>query len=228
MKNQLELFGIPFQLYNEKQIYHASCDFLEEPALYTVSFVSAEQCSSIAEAKEQLKNNEQIIWMAGDDAVRSLFPKKERHELMEFSVQQYVMHMCEYAADMGLDICFLMEDEKDLDIVTSGIRKAFPYLAMHGLSWQDMKSPEMMINEINSIAPEILILGVHSGEIRRYLEVDRTKTNARLCISVGKILVDEMSKKTKLFHTITRSRMLKKRLQKYSLKEQEQNEHNQR
>ena len=36
--------------------------------------------------------------------------------------------------------------------------------------------------------------------------------------------MDEMSKKKKLFHTITMSRALKKRLRKYSIKEHEQDE----
>ena len=36
--------------------------------------------------------------------------------------------------------------------------------------------------------------------------------------------MDEMSKKNKLFHTITMSRVLKKRLHKYSKKEQKKNE----
>ena len=79
---------------------------------------------------------------------------------------------------------------------------------------------EMMINEINSIAPEILILGVHAGEMRRFMECDRRRTNARLCVCVGNLLIDEMSKKKKMFHTITMSRRLKKRLRKYSIKEQ--------
>lgn len=224
MNNQGKLFGIPFQIYSEQQAYQESCDFLEEPALYTISFIGAEQCGVMADAKETLKQNPQMIWLPGDDAVRSLFSKKERHEKMEFSVQNYIMKMCEYAADMGLDICFLMENGKELDFVTSGIRKTYPYLAIHGICLNDMQSSEMMINEINSIAPEILILCVHAGELRRYLECDRNKTNARLCICVGQLLMDEMSKKQKLFHTITMSRVLKQRLHKYSLKEQKKDE----
>lgn len=220
MKESQTLFGIPFQLYSEQQLYHASCDFLEEPALYTVAFVAAEQCGVLAEADKQLKQSEQIIWLAGDDAVRKLFPKKERHEVEGFSICNYTMKLCEYAADMGLDICFLMEERKDVETAIDEIRKIYPYLSIHGLCLDDMMSAEMMINEINSIAPEILILGVHAGEMRRFMECDRRRTNARLCVCVGNLLIDEMSKKKKMFHTITMSRRLKKRLRKYSIKEQ--------
>lgn len=216
MKSQLKLFDIPFNICNEQQLYQESCDFLEEFALYTIFFVAAEQCIYMSEANEQIISKEQTIWVPGDDALRSLLPKRERHDLGDFSVRRYIMQMCEYAVDMGLDICFLMENEKDLDFVIHGVRKSFPYLAIHGLHLEMMQSAEMMVNEINSIAPEILILGIHTGELRRYMEYDRTKTNARLCICVGNLLIDEMSKKNKLFHTITMSRRLKKRLHKYS------------
>lgn len=221
MSEQLRKFGIPFRIYNKDQIFQVSCDWLEEPALYTVFFVTAKQCIPLSEAKALLDKREQIIWIPGDEAVCSLFSKKERHEMLELSVEGYIMNICEYAADMGLDICFLMEDKTELEFVTEGIRKNYPYLAIHGLTLDSMNSAEMMINEINSIAPEILIMGVHTSEIRRYLEYDRNKTNARLCICVGNLLITEMSKKHKMLHTITMSRVLKKQLHKYnSMKEQ--------
>lgn len=219
--NQLELFGIPFHICSEWQLYQESCDFLEEPALYTIFFVAAEQCIYLSEAKELIKRNEQAVWIPGDDALRSLIPKRERHDLTDFSVFGYIMQMCEYAADMGFDICLLMEDEKSLEFVMNGVRNSYPYLAIHGLHSAAMKSSEMLVNEINSIAPEILILGSRTSELRRYIEYDRKKTNARLCICVGNLLTDEMSKKNKLFHTITMSRKLKKHLRKYGKKEQE-------
>ncbi len=221
MSEQLRKFGIPFRIYNKEQIFQVSRDWLEEPALYTVFFVAAKQCVPLSEAKALLDKREQIIWIPGDEAVCSLFSKKERHEMLELSVEGYIMNICEYAADMGLDICFLMEDKAELEFVTEGIRKNYPYLAIHGLTLDSMNSAEMMINEINSIAPEILIMGVHTSEIRRYLEYDRNKTNARLCICVGNLLITEMSKKHKMLHTITMSRVLKKQLHKYdSMKEQ--------
>lgn len=223
MKDQLELFGIPFQICSEQYLYQESCDFLEEPTLYTVFFVAAEQCIYLSEAGELLKHNEQMVWILGDAALRKMIPKKDRHDLADFSMLNYTMKMCEYAADMGLDICILMENEKQLEIVMNGIRSVYPYLAMHGLCSRTMKSSEMMVNEINSIAPEILIMGLRTSELRHYMEYDRKKTNARLCICTGNLLMDEMSKKNKLFHTITMSRRLKKHLRKYSKKEQEKN-----
>lgn len=223
MNDQLELFNIPFQIYSEQQLYEKSCDFLEEPTLYTIFFVAAEQCRYLSEEHELIQKNEQTFWIPGDDALRALIPKKERHDLVDFSILNYTMQICGHAADMGLDVCFLMEDKKQLEFVMNNVRNVYPYLAIHGLHLKEMKSPEMMINEVNSIAPEILVLGLHAGELRRYMEYDRKKTNTRLCICVGNLLTDEMSKKNKLFHTITMSRRLKKHLRKFSKKEQEKN-----
>lgn len=224
MNDELNLFGIPFRICSEEELYGESCDFLEEPVLHTIIFVSAVQCSMISDVMESMERKEQMLWLPGDDAMKMVLPKKERHIMSGFSVQRYVMKMCEYAADLGLDICVLMENDRDLEIITEEIRRLYPYLALRGLSREDITSEEQVINEINSVAPEILFSGICSGELRRFIERDRHKTNARLCVCVGDLLVDEMSKKNKLFHTITMSRVLKKRLRKYSIKEQKQDE----
>lgn len=224
MNDELNLFGIPFQICNEETLYGESCDFLEEPVLHTIIFVSAVQCNMISDAMETMERKRQMLWVPGDDALKTVLPKKERHIMNGFSIQRYVMKMCEYAADLGLDICVLMENDRDLKAITEEIRRWYPYLVLHGLSRENIASEERVINEINSVAPEILFSGIRSGELRRFIERDRHKTNARLCICVGDLLVDEMSKKNKLFHTITMSRILKKRLRKYSIKEQKQDE----
>lgn len=221
----LKLFDIPFYICNEERLFQESCDYLEEPVLYTIVFVASDQCGTFSEAGELLER-EHILWLPGDTTLRSVFPKKERHTMAEFSIRRYVMQICQYAVDMGLDICLLMDNVKHLNSAIEEIRSAYPYLAIHGMHLEDMGSYETVVNEINSIAPEILILGTHTGDLRQFLENERHKTNARLCICVGELLIEEMSKKKKLFHTITMSRRLKKRLSKYSKKEQDRNERN--
>ncbi|MDD6331393.1 MAG: WecB/TagA/CpsF family glycosyltransferase [Clostridium sp.] len=224
MNRRTQVFNIPFCNYSEQRLFQESCDLLEEPALYTVFFVAAEQCVQLAEAKKLLQRTEKILWVPGDDAVRSLFPKRDRFAGTTGSVQGYVMKLCGYATDMGLDICVLGENQKELDMIMDAIRKTFPYIAIHGINGEQMHSSEQMVNEINAIAPEILIVCLQASEMKHYLEQERKKTNTRLCVCVGGLLMDEMSKKNKLFHTITMSRVLKKRLHKYSKKEQKKNE----
>ena len=216
LEGRITLFGIPFSIYNGQQLYRVSCDLLEEPALYTVFFVMGEQCIRLAEAKNLQKNIERICWVPGDSAVQSIIPKRYRHVAEDFSIRRYILKMCEYATDMGLDVCVLMDDEESLKTVFDNIRKVYPYLQLHG--W----TSENIVNEINSVAPEILILGVNSGELRHYVERGRWMTNARLCICVGEGLLDEMTKKKKWFHNITMSRTLKRHLRKYNKREQKE------
>ena len=90
---------------------------LEEPALYTVFFVMGEQCIRLAEAKNLQKNIERICWVPGDSAVQSIIPKRYRHIAEDFSIRRYILEMCEYATDMGLDVCILMDDEAGLKTV---------------------------------------------------------------------------------------------------------------
>ncbi len=221
MKDKITLFGIPFRIYDEKQLYRLSCDELEEPALYTIFLVAANQCGYLLETGEEIRNNERITWIPADCNMAAVFPKKEKHIISEFSVLTYLEYMGEYSADTGAEICLLMDTEQQSEAVLSEFRRKFPYLAVHTLNYDSMPSEEARVNEINSIAPDILILGIHTDKMKHFLEVNRKRTNARLCICVGELLIDEMSKKKKMFHTITMSRLLKKKLRKYNKREQE-------
>lgn len=224
MKHKITLFGIPFQIFDEKKLYQFSCDKLEEPALYTIFLVSAEQCGYLLEARKEIRESERITWVPSDLAMAAIFPKKEKHIISEFSILRYLEYMGEYSGDTGAELCLLMNTEQQSETVLSEFRRMFPYLAVHTVIYDSLPSEEARVNEINSIAPDILILGIHTDEMKRFLEVDRKRTNARLCICAGELLIDEMSKKRKMFHTITMSRKLKKKLHKYNKREQERHE----
>jgi UDP-N-acetyl-D-mannosaminuronic acid transferase (WecB/TagA/CpsF family) len=224
MRDSFCLFGIPFQVFSESQLYQLSCDELEKPSLYTIFFVSGSQCNYLLESEEQVRNNQRIAWVPADAALATLFPKKEKHVISEFSIQKYLELLGTYSADTGAEICLLMNTMQQSDIVLKEIRRSFPYLAIHTLNYDSMLSEEAVVNEINSVAPEILILGLHTDEMRHFLERNRKKTNARLCVCVGELLIDEMSKKRKVFHTMTMSRGLRKKLRKYNKREQEGHE----
>lgn len=224
MKNKITLFGIPFQVFDEKQLYQLSCEELEEPALYTIFLVAADQCGYLLETKADIRSSERITWVPADYTLATIFPKKDRHFILEFSILKYLEYIGEYSADTGAEMCLLVNTEQQSEIILSEFRRMFPYLAVHTLNYDALPSEEARVNEINSIAPEILILGIHTDEMKHFLEVNRKRTNARLCICVGELLLDEMSKKRKMFHTITMSRLLKKKLRKYNKREQEGHE----
>lgn len=224
MKDSIVLFGIPFQVLDETQLYQLSCDELEEPALYTIFLAAADQCGYLLETGKDICSNQRITWVPADRTMAVIFPKKERRIISEFSIERYLEYLGEYAADTGAKMCLLMNTPQQSEAVLNEFRRRFPYSSLHTLNYDSLPSEEARVNEINSIAPEILILGIHTDEMRYFLETDRQKTNARLCVCIGELLMDEVSKKRKMFHTITMSRVLKKKLRKYNKREQEGHE----
>jgi UDP-N-acetyl-D-mannosaminuronic acid transferase (WecB/TagA/CpsF family) len=183
--------------------------------------VDADQCGYLMEAEAEIRNHQRITWVPVGRTLAGIFPKKEKHIVSEFSVRKYLAHVAEYFADTGAEMCLLMNTAQQSEDVLHEFRNIFPYLSIHTLNYDSMLSEEAVVNEINSIAPEVLILGIHMDEMKHFLENSRQKANARLCICVGDLLLSEMSKKRKMFHTISMSRTLKKKLRKYNKKEQD-------
>lgn len=224
MGDSYNLLGIPFQVFNEKELCQLSCDQLEDIAMYTIFFVAASQCSFLMETEQTFRENERMTWVPVHHSIASIFPKKDRHIISDFLLWDYVEGMCEYLLDNGSELCVFMETEEQREIVQNELRTMYPYLVVHTLSYESMPSEEAMVNEINSVAPEILIIGLHTENMKHFLDVNRKKTNTRLCICVGEILISEMSKKRKLFHNSSMGRSLKKRLRKYNKRKQEGHE----
>ena len=220
MSGSYVLFGIPFQVIDEKELCQVSCDQLENLSLYTIFFVAGEQCGFLMETEDSFRNNERTTWVPVWHSISTLFAKKDRYTISSFLLWDYVERMCEYLLDNGSELFLFMETKAQTELVLNELRIMYPYLVVHTLSYDDMPSEEAMVNEINSVAPEILILGLHTENMKHFLDSNRMKTNARLCICVGELLVEEVSKKKKLFHNNSMSRSLKKKLRKYNKREQ--------
>ena len=218
-KEGVELFGIPFRIFDEKQLFQLNSEELEKNQLYSVFCVEAGQCSYLAEAQKELNKLSRILWIPVGTAMSSVFPKKDRHMIAEFSVWKYLKLFGTYAGDTGAELGILMDEEEQCELILQEFRKEFPYLSLHTVQYEDFSSDEAVVNEVNSVAPDILFIGLRMDEMRHFLEEDRHRTNARLCVFVGDLLLDDMTKKKKWFHTITMSRYLKKMLHKYNKKE---------
>ena len=216
----IEVFGIPFQIYDEQQLYESCQEKLEEHILYSVFFVTAGQCGFLMDTPEEFRKKERVLWVPVGAAVSALFSKKEKHTIADFRIWKFLKLLATHSADVGAELCILVNTKPQADIVMQEFRKEFPYLILHAITYDAFASEEAVVNEINSIAPDILFLGLHTDAMKHFLERNRHRTNAGLCVFAGELLISEMTKKKKMFHTITKSRRLKKTLRKYNKKEQ--------
>ena len=218
-KEAVNILHIPFQVLDEAQLVEINRDELETPALYSIWCVSAEQCVYLSNASEGLRNNDRIIWVPIGAALSSVFPKQHRHTISEFSILTYLKKLGEYCEEIGAETCLVMDTQQQAEQMLNVFRETFPYLTLHTLSMDLMYSDEALVNEINSVAPDILVLGLPMDVMKRYVENNRHRTNSRLCICLGDSLLGEMTKKKKTFHTMTMRRNLKRALRKSMKKE---------
>lgn len=220
VKDAICLFHIPFRVLNETQLVQLNSDELETPALYSVWCVSSEQCLYLSNTKDYILNHERITWVPVGSELAAVFPKYERHVIADFSIKTYLRLLGEYCEEIGAEACLVMDTERQSEAMLQIFRETFPYLALHTISMEYMASDEALVNEINSVAPEILVLGLPTDTMKRYMENNRHRTNSRLCICLGDTLLNEMIKKKKMFHTMTMRRHLKRELRKFIKKEQ--------
>lgn len=219
VRDAIRLFHIPFRVLNETQLVQLNMEELETPALYSVWCVMAEQCTYLSKAGDHILNNERTTWIPVGADMASIFPKHDRSSIADFSLRRYLKELGEYCEEIGAETCLVMDTEQQSEVMLRIFRETFPYLALHTISMEQMASDEALVNEINSVAPEILVLGLPTDAMKRYLENNRHRTNCRLCICLGDILLREMIKKRKVFHTMTMRRNLKKELRKFIKKE---------
>ena len=213
--DQFPCFGFPFSFCSVEELLQFQIEQLEKPAFSTVVFVTADQEKTLVSLDKEIKTNPGYKWFPGDRATNLFFRKKRRLDMPEMDYVAYYNGMFADAVEKERNVCILTETKEELDHVTDQVRKVYPYLAIDGVTLEGSISSDAIVNEINGYAPDILILHVRTGEVVRFLEYDRSRTNATVCVCIGRAAMEEFFGKRRFWATHRRARRLERAYRQY-------------
>ena len=125
-----------------------------------------------------------------------------------FFLESYFDNIFEYAVANGKEMQLIAGSEEQFQSVKENIHEKWSYLTLSGAYFTEQEpSYEHIVNEINSIAPDILILALNESIQRQLLKEYRNQMNAGLMIFTGNILYNKAVSEAKLPETVEKLRI---------------------
>ena len=200
MENRVQLLGIAVDIASTNVAGEASIRYLEEESSKAVYFVNSETLLLLQNKEhdtDTLENCEMIL--PGTTSVNVSINEALGQKRDPFFLEGYFDALFEYAIESGKEIQLIAGSKEQFESVQENIHEKWPYLTLSGsyLTEQD-NSYEHIVNEINSIAPDILILALSEKEQLGLLEEYRNQINAGLMLFTGNILYHQAVSEAKV------------------------------
>ena len=88
---------------------------------------------------------------------------------------------------MGADIYVMEEKEEHLRIIRERLKSGYSRIHVEGILWPDDHNPDYLVNEINTLAPHVLLVCGNYKRIWQFFSEYGSKINVSLCICLEEI-----------------------------------------
>ena len=224
MDNRVRLLGIPVDIASTSVAGEASIQYMAEECSKVVYFVNSETLlllqnnKGIAEKNDIDANDPQAANTAILDGCDMVLPgntsvNKGINDVLgqkrdPFFLESYFDTIFNYAIGNGSELFLIAGSKEHYDSVLDNIHEQWPYLTLSGAFMTEQDSSyEHIVNEINSIAPDVLIVALGETLQLELLRDYRKQINAGLMLFTGNILYHKAVSEAKLPESIEKLKM---------------------
>lgn len=193
MKERIRLLDVAVDIASTKVSSDATIEYLEEEGSKVIYFLNSETLLLLQENtdwKEIVGESDLIL--PGTSNVNTSVNEVMGHKRDPFFFESYFDTILDYAIEMGYEFLLVTEKEEQFISVQENIHEKRPFLTLSGmfLTEQD-ESLDHIVNEINSVAPDILVLALEEKKQLQLLAAYRNQMNAGLMLFTGDILYNK-------------------------------------
>lgn len=135
---------------------------------------------------------ESELVLPGNSSVNASVNEILGHRRDPFYFESYFDAILDYAVEMGCELPLVAEDEEKFISVQENIHEKRPFLTLSGTFFTEQEeSPDHIVNEINSVAPDILLMALTNKRQLEILQMFRNQMNAGLMLFTGDILYNK-------------------------------------
>lgn len=204
MRERVQLLGIAVDIASTKVASEASIQLLNEVCSKVIYFVNSETLLLLQNHADQetvLESCEMVL--PGTVSVNASVNEALGHKRDPFFLESYFDDIFSYAIEHGCELMLIAGNQEQYESVQTNIHEQWPYLTLSGvfLTEQDA-SYEHIVNEVNSIAPDVLIMALDETTQLNLLSDYRNQMNAGLIIFTGNILYNKAVSEAKVPESI--------------------------
>lgn len=209
MKNRIQLLDIAIDIDSTKVASEATIQCLNEESSKVIYFVNSETLLLLQENKDWKDVVEEAdLVLPGNASVNNSVNEVLGHKRDPFFFESYFDRILDHAGSVGDEILLVAENEERLLSVQESIHERRPYLTFSGMfPAEQEESLDHIVNEINSVAPDILLIALEEQRQLRLLQDYRKKMNARVTLFTGGILYNQAVSEAQVPESIQKLKM---------------------
>ena len=198
MKERIELLGIPVDVASTKEAGEVTITYMEEGGSKVVYFFNSETLL-LLEGNDGWKESVSgcALVLPGASNVDNSIDEVLGHKRDQFFFESYLDMVLDHIVEMGYETLLETGTEQQFQSVQANIHAKRPFLELSGFyKTEQDESYEYIVNEINSVAPDILLVACEETMQLELLNQYKQLMNAGFVIFVGdqlyhKAVIDE-------------------------------------
>lgn len=193
MEERIQLLDIAVDIASTKVAADVTMQQMEEEGSKVVYFVNSETLFLLQENKEwkSVVEESQLV-LPGNASVNVSVDSVLGHKRDPFFFEGYFDIILDYAVEMGYEFMLVAEDEAKFTFIQENIHEKRPFLTLSGMYLTEQEeSLDHIVNEINSVAPDILLMALEESKQLELLKQYRSQINAGLMLFSGNILFNK-------------------------------------
>lgn len=193
MQDRIQLLNVAVDIASSEAASDVTIGYLKEEGSKVVYFLNSETLLSLGESEElraTVEGSELVL--PGTASVNASINEVLGHKRDSFFVESYFDVVFDYAVEMGQEILIVAETQDRFISIQENIQAKREYIALSGVFLTEQEeSADHIVNEINSVAPDILLVALEEKKQLELLQVYRNQMNAKLMIFTGTIFYNK-------------------------------------
>jgi N-acetylglucosaminyldiphosphoundecaprenol N-acetyl-beta-D-mannosaminyltransferase len=195
--------GLPIDIVEKKELGREIEQYLQNDYLNVIFLLTEpmiEKSAADPEYKELLENSDYLL-PAGKSILEAC-PEKPSGEADIFTDYSCFLEISkEYLSKekhFANNVYYIGKTKEEIQALVDFTAEQCPWLTAQGMYCEGMEEKDdLLVNEINAVAPDILITALESPFQEEWVIKNSTKLNARLCIGIGAVLQELLKKEEK-------------------------------
>lgn len=193
MQDRIQLLNVAVDIASTEIASDAAIGYLQEESSKVVYFLNSETLLSLEESEDlRAIVEESELVLPGTASVNESIDKVLGHKRESFFVESFFDTILDYAVEMGHEILIVAENQKRFISIQENIQENRPFITSSGVFLTEQEeSSDHIVNEINSVAPDILLIAMEEKKQLALLQKYRNQMNAGLMIFTGTIFYNK-------------------------------------
>lgn len=188
---KVKILGVDVDHIRVDRAIHRTNHYLELNKFEYIAFVNTANALAGQKDEEFVTFMEQAAMvLPGDNNIEEAIGN--RHWLEEETSYQaeFFRRLLGRLNRQRAGVYLMIEKEEELSRLTDIFANKYEKIQLETIHWQDDENVDSMVNNINILAPEMLLICGDYGRIRSFLKENAIKINTGVCLCMDTIMED--------------------------------------